>query len=457
MRINPPKAIVDEKEPFKHALFGRESFAKSLAILLQNVSENLVIFVNAPWGAGKTTFAEMWQAHLRQQGFETIYFDAYAADYFEDPFVCFSAEILDFIDKQPDGKELAERREFKQTAIEVGKRLAGLAAKVGLRAATMGAFESSDLEDLKDIGSGIAEGVAEIGEDFIKKKLENYGIEKDALKKFKESLAKVAAKVRAQQGFPLTIIVDELDRCRPDFALALLERIKHLFDVEGMAFILLVNRSQIESYIQNAYSNADSSAYLLKFGSLFVDLPCQEPFFSYLYQPGRKEFCHRLAGHFDLSKCVPNCGFLITCTEVFAAHLDLTLREIEKVFTVMTLYYGSVPQNQFAHPFLVSMLSVLKIKRPLLYDLLRKGSISLQQFLEQSGFNEMKINPNTELSLDWVRSVIEYCLMSDADIERTEENRRKQITQAGSWVGRDRKMAIPLLCARLDQFTVSPR
>jgi len=62
--------------------------------------------------------------------------------------------------------------------------------------------------------------------------------------------------------------VDELDRCRPDFALGLLERIKHLFDVEGIAFVLLVNRSQIEGYIRTVYGNADAEAYLLKFGSL---------------------------------------------------------------------------------------------------------------------------------------------------------------------------------------------
>jgi hypothetical protein len=59
MKINPPKAIIDEKEPFKHTLFGRKEFADSLTGILRNVSENLVIFVNAPWGEGKTTFSQM--------------------------------------------------------------------------------------------------------------------------------------------------------------------------------------------------------------------------------------------------------------------------------------------------------------------------------------------------------------------------------------------------------------
>ncbi len=80
MRLNPPKTIIDPKEPLKDALFGREEFAKSLSNVLQNISENLVIFVNAPWGAGKTTFSEMWRADLRLQNIEVIYFDSYAAD-----------------------------------------------------------------------------------------------------------------------------------------------------------------------------------------------------------------------------------------------------------------------------------------------------------------------------------------------------------------------------------------
>jgi predicted KAP-like P-loop ATPase len=210
MKINPPKLIIDEKNPFEHALFGREEFAKSLTNLLRNVSGNLVVFVNAPWGAGKTTFSEMWRAHLRQQKLEVIYFDSYAADYFDDPFVSFSGEILGFVDKRlAEGKGLIERREFKETAVEVGKRLAGLVAKVGLRAATLGAIETAHIEQLKEIGSEIASGVSEIGADIIEKKIENYAKEKDALISFKKSLAKLAAKVQEEQGFPLTIIVDE--------------------------------------------------------------------------------------------------------------------------------------------------------------------------------------------------------------------------------------------------------
>src|SRR3569833_1036612 len=210
MKINPPRIALDENKPFENALFNREEFAKSLQGLLRNVSDNLVVFVNAPWGAGKTTFCQMWLAYLRGQKLEVIYYDAFASDYFDDPFVSFSGEILALVDKRlAEGKGLIERREFKKTAVEVGKRLAGLVTKVGIRAATLGAVESAHVDELKEIGSEIAKGVSDIGGDLIEKKIEHYAREKNALSAFKESLAKLAVKVREEQGFPLTIIVDE--------------------------------------------------------------------------------------------------------------------------------------------------------------------------------------------------------------------------------------------------------
>jgi len=465
MKINPPKPAIDENQPFKDALFGREDFAKSLTNLLRNVSENLVVFVNAPWGEGKTTFSQMWRAHLKQQKLDLIYFDAYAADYFEDPFLSFSGEILELVDKRlSEGKSLIERREFKETAVDIGKRLAGLATKIGLRAATLGVIETADVEELKKIRTEIASGVSEAGAQLIEKKLEDHGKEKKALKQFKDSLTKLAAKVREEQGFPLTIIVDELDRCRPDFALGLLERIKHLFDVEGIAFVLLVNRAQIESYIQTIYGNGDAGAYLLKFGSVFVDLPRQQQASSsFQYVRGGKEYCDTLFNYYGLAKKVPDGRSLVNSTAIFARHFDLTLRELEKVFAAMMIYYGSQPDNQLSFPFLIAMLSVLKIKHPSVYQSLSKGALNSAQFFQQVNWNQIEIHTGEELHLEWAADVLDYHLMSDAEFESATEDKNpkarpglRNMRVSLGWDRRDRNSRIPFLCAQLDRFSLSP-
>jgi hypothetical protein len=454
MNINPPKLIIDENKPFEHALFGREEFAKSLTNLLRNVSESLVVFVNAPYGEGKTTFSQMWRAQLKLEKLEAIYFDAYAADYLSDPFVSFSGEILELVDKRlSEGKSLIERQEFKDTAVEVGKRFAGLATKVALRAATLGNVEAAHLEELKKIRTDLASGISEAGARLIEKQLEDHGKEKKALKHFKESLAKLAAKFREEQAFPLTIIVDELDRCRPDFALGLMERIKHLFDVEGVAFVLLVNRSQIESYIQTVYGDVDARAYLLKFGSLFVDLPCQHHVSrSFQYVPGAKEFCATLFNHHGLVTKAQDVGLLKKCLAKLANHFELTLREIEKVFGILAIFYGSQsPAAQHSSPLLVAVLSVLKVKHPSVYDALRKGTLTAQGFFRQVRWEQLEADSTTEFDKKWAKDLLDYYLLSQAEFDS-----RADLKQFARNMGANRQMAIPALCAALDRFSLSP-
>ncbi|WP_354688160.1 KAP family P-loop NTPase fold protein [Cupriavidus plantarum] len=70
------------------------------------------------------------------------------------------------------------------------------------------------------------------------------------------------------------MFVDELDRCRPAFAVALLERIKHFFEVPNLVFVLVMNRKQLEGAIQGVYgAQTNASDYLGKFLHLALRLP----------------------------------------------------------------------------------------------------------------------------------------------------------------------------------------
>jgi hypothetical protein len=69
-------------------------------------------------------------------------------------------------------------------------------------------------------------------------------------------------------------LIDELDRCRPSFALETLERVKHLFDVPGVVFVLFVHGPALHSAIRRTYGQQiDPSAYLRKFISLTLSMP----------------------------------------------------------------------------------------------------------------------------------------------------------------------------------------
>ncbi len=215
--------------------------------------------------------------------------------------------------------------------------------------------------------------------------------------------------------FPLTIIVDELDRCRPSFALELLERIKHLFDVDNLVFVLLVNRDQIESYIKTVYGTFDAEAYLLKFGSIFVDLPNEQIERSFVYVKGNDHYCQLLANYYGLSSRTPNCRYLTTCLVNFARHFNLTLREIERVFGILTVFYASVVgggENENNTEVLIALLSVLKVKQPSLYNSMRKGDISAKSFYELTNLDVMSFRGDS-FAPDYAKDILECCIMSE--------------------------------------------
>lgn len=90
--------------------------------------------------------------------------------------------------------------------------------------------------------------------------VENYDKEKQSLQYFKEALAKITSKLDK----PLVFIVDELDRCKPEFAIRLIERIKH-FWYPKVVFILAINKTQLEESINNFYGFSNTANYLEKF------------------------------------------------------------------------------------------------------------------------------------------------------------------------------------------------
>lgn len=233
MKFTPPEIQINDDAPFAEDLFGRESFAHSLSMLIAKAEDNLVIFINAPWGEGKTTFCKMWLASLRSSKRPAIYFDAFAADYLDDPFVSFCGEIVDFLKKNhsDDPELLLSKEKFSDSAISAGTKIIGTLLKVGAGVATAGILNAARLEEIQDAGKEIVEGLAGAGEEFLKAKIEDHEKERESFKEFKERLSAVAKRVKAIEGFPLTIVIDELDRCRPDYAMTVLERIKHLFDV----------------------------------------------------------------------------------------------------------------------------------------------------------------------------------------------------------------------------------
>ncbi|TOM08140.1 P-loop ATPase, partial [Vibrio parahaemolyticus] len=180
--------------------------------LINNSDENLVLALDAQWGEGKSTFIKMWSGenrHKQEPPLETIYFDAFENDYQKEPFLALASEIYELLEDKAESK----KQEFKEKAAQVFKTFSRGVIKAGIRLGTAGVIDGTVLDQAeKDISTLVSEQVDSI----ISSKFESSKADKLALKNFKEFLSDVA--LNHTPGKRIVFVIDELDRCRPDFA-----------------------------------------------------------------------------------------------------------------------------------------------------------------------------------------------------------------------------------------------
>ena len=72
----------------------------------------------------------------------------------------------------------------------------------------------------------------------------------------------------------IVFFIDELDRCCPNFAVRVLERIKHYFLHEKVIFVVSVNMSELQHTIKRHYGNDfNADKYLRRFFNFTIPLP----------------------------------------------------------------------------------------------------------------------------------------------------------------------------------------
>lgn len=253
---------------FSTDVLKRQGLADRLAKLITVLAESevvpagRVIAVDSPWGSGKTWLAERLPAYLTEEmkiG-RCVYVNAFQFDFHHDPFAVLASAILNSCTEHNEATRklrTAAGAVLKATLPAFGKGLVKMGAKsIGV-----------DIDVITDAISDAAGNAAEKAVDHL---LSSFEETTSSTIAFKARLSELAA----ASGGPLTVVVDELDRCRPDFALSLLERVKHLFDVEGVVFLLFVHTPAIHSAIRQTYGAAiDPAAYLRKFISITLQLP----------------------------------------------------------------------------------------------------------------------------------------------------------------------------------------
>jgi hypothetical protein len=89
-----------------------------------------------------------------------------------------------------------------------------------------------------------------------------------------QNLKKTLSSVYKSDSPKAFVLIDELDRCRPDYSVCYLETIKHIFDVHGLVFILAIDRGQLECSAKRLFGDQlEFTDYFRKFAHRSVSLP----------------------------------------------------------------------------------------------------------------------------------------------------------------------------------------
>ena len=448
MKLQPPKLHIPPNDPYLNDLFNREQLGSSLTQLLQSVEENVVLCIDAPWGSGKTSFAQMWIADLKRGKKNCIYYDAYLHDYSDDPFVSFCAEIISLAESNFGGDDRIKslKEDFKQKAKRVGGQLLCTGTRIGIKALTLGVVDSTDIAALVSIKEDLASSTAKAASALVERALEDYTSAKDSLTEFRTTLAELGTAVRKAQGFPLVIVIDELDRCRPDFALSLIERIKHVFSTDNVSFLLLANMNHLEGHIRTVYgSGVDGRNYLRKFVTVTGKLPRSGHF---RYDKSYQNFVDRLASHYNKidRKIHP------MMVQLFR-HYEFSLREMEHCYSQLSLYYSQLPPGgRLTDVALVGLLVVIKSRYASVFDKLAAGELSYSECVQSIDFDG---RDKWLTGGERMNATLKHCLFSQEEFDALDSE--DKIRNVAEWLDlytAGRTEFIPFLCAEISQFGI---
>lgn len=413
MKLTVPPLEIDCNEGFSSGkdIFERERFGRNIFNIIENVKDELVIAVDAPWGEGKTTFIKMWRGMLSKEGIESIYFDAFENDYQIDPFLAIAAEIYSIIDDDRHDAKL----QFKMKTISAMKTLGKVSLRVGIKAATAGILDETIFDDTNTI-KDVSKEASDLVDSYVSKKLENAKRDKKNLFEFKKSLDVLASNIGKDK--PLVFIVDELDRCKPPFALAILENIKHLFSVKNIVFVLVMNRTQIEESIKCEYgAGVEASKYLQKFVHLWASLP------------KNKSEC-KCDGENYVLDCLERMNFsaetqaqniAIKTYKQLVTHYDLSFREIERSLTNYSLLHNmTAGRESECLQLMFVYLSIIKVIEPEIYSRISNGNIDYEELLNKTNLNTLEDEQwlsNYFIDRHPIKFLLHYCLSNEEEFE----------------------------------------
>lgn len=381
MRLTVPpvyEEIEDEENPFHVDSFFRSDFAENLTRVFRQCDDGLVVTIDAEWGSGKTTLLKLWEQSLKNDPdnvFVPIYYDAFRNDFSGDVFLSIAVKIHEALKStlekegyDPDNS--AKLKHLKKATLKVAGTMLKMTTGAAASALTANVISH-------DMAGKAAEKLSGALFDTLEHDLEaKFNAHSDSMKLI-EDYQKQLKSIVSMPDKPKKVVffVDELDRCRPDFSVQVIEKIKHLFNIDGVYFVLAANCKQLINIIKNSYgiSDADAMVYLEKFINFETKLvPTNEKLDAELLNAHLR----RLLVNSELDRIYGVTDKAYAAIVDLLLILDLTPRAIEKVIAYVTLVsiYNDLADFSDDYLMIIFLASVAKVKKLKMYEQF-KGNI----------------------------------------------------------------------------------
>ncbi len=242
---------IDPKNIWQDDLLDRKKLSDILLELINGCDGNISFQLESSYGTGKTFFLRRFAKEAERYGHVVVHYDAWENDLTDEPIPSLSASLLSQLKKATPFEGHSEKFDgLQQALIPIVSKciVGGLSHFVFGDADFAGKMVTSEL-------SKLAQGQAA---NYIDNYNKSFG-EIDKVKKEFENISNL----EQIKNKKIILIIDELDRCRPDFAITILEAIKHLFKVNNIVFIVSTDKEALESIISKVYGpTIDHGGYL---------------------------------------------------------------------------------------------------------------------------------------------------------------------------------------------------
>nr|WP_314594421.1 P-loop NTPase fold protein [uncultured Neisseria sp.] len=345
-----------EKTFATHDEFNRKPIAENIIKLLTSPIDLSPMVIDGGWGTGKTEFCQKLIRLMQQQhsDCQPVYIDAFRSDHSGEPLLALLAEIIKTCTPEDTDGQPSEKR--KNITRKVA-RAAGFVMKTVAKAA-VGHVLKQYLEDLEEGMSqiindgqeaknaaatvaGAATALASHSIDVtIDATVEALLKEQIEAEKNLETLKACLKELAADK--PIILFIDELDRCRPDYAVDMLEVIKHVFDIENVKVVLVTNTKQLRAAINHRYgAEVDAQKYLDKFLKYSFALP--EKVVAQTEQDrvwvSIHHFGQLIKGR-DIGEVLFSGYRVMECINEMIKRNNLSLRETERLVRFLEIYHS---------------------------------------------------------------------------------------------------------------------